>query len=66
MNVKILDTTSGKLCWVTVNNREALALIQSLITQMAAHNPNEGRLESFVKGDVSEMSIAVHGEEIPQ
>ncbi len=66
MNVKILDTNGGKLCWITVNNREALALIQSLITQMAAHNPNVGRLESLVKGDVSDLSIAVHGEEIPR
>ena len=53
------------LCWIKVNNREVIALIQSLLNQMCDHNSNSGRLESKCQGACDELSICVVGEEIP-
>lgn len=69
MKVQLL--TSGydpqTRCFVMVNNREALALIKSLVAQMQANNPNCGeRLESYCKGDATEFTIMVMGTEIPE
>ncbi len=64
MRVNIAKVSSGhKLCFVEVNRQEALALIQSLSTQMVNNNPNLNRLESYCKGDCGEFSIAVIPEE---
>jgi hypothetical protein len=48
----------GDLCWVEINQREALSLVRSLINQIQ-DGPNCGRLESRCKGDVKELSIVV-------
>ena len=36
--------------FVKITTREALSIIESLISQMKAGNPNDGRLESRVQG----------------
>ena len=45
--------TSDKIPWewVKVTRTEALAIIQSLVSQMQAGSPNVGRLESRVQGE---------------
>lgn len=62
MKVQIYPVEKHRLCWITVNQNEALALIQSLANQLATKNSNTGRLESFCTGDVGEMSIVVECE----
>lgn len=48
------------LCFVTVNQEEALRLIQSLTNQLVSKSPNGGRLESHCTGDVKEFTVVVH------
>jgi hypothetical protein len=59
MKVEMLSVSEKTLCWVSVNPTEALALIQSLASQLEMRTPNGGRLESRCKGDAQEFSIAV-------
>ena len=68
MKMKLLKLPeAGRLlCWIRVNNREALALIESLVSQLQSNNPNSGRLESNSTGDCNELSICVMGKEIPE
>jgi hypothetical protein len=45
--------------FVRVTQEEALRLIQSLAEQLVKNNPNDGRLESYPKGDFDYFTIGV-------
>jgi hypothetical protein len=64
MKVQLYNIDPGKLCWVTVTPREALALIQSLARQIQYNDCNTGRLESRCRGDATELSILVKEEQV--
>jgi hypothetical protein len=59
MEMTLYNTKPGKLCWIRVNQSEALALIKSLVNQLQ-RGPNHERLESPCEGAVTALSIVVN------
>ncbi len=59
MRMTIYGTDPGKLCWIEINQKEALEIIKSLTSQLLGGSNNE-RLESPCEGDASDLSIVVN------
>ena len=58
MEMRVSQSSTGRLCVVWLNYDEALRLIKSLVNQLL-DGPNGGRLESRCTGDATELTIVV-------